>query len=306
MNILCIFSGQGYKNNNLFDFFQDNAQAKLLLQNYSSAMYLDFFQKDWSLDDPNYSQLLIGAYQLTLFNLIKPFLNHHQITLAGYSLGEVSAFLSSVEASPEEANTVLSFRTQLMTSILKNGSDYDLLYIRGQFDLTEIKALCAQHQCSIAIINSDDRLIIGGKTTDLKKLLITMENYHLTHSQFLGIHLPSHTHVYADKKGLFQKKLNSLFSQPLLYPILSPIELSKIYDHQQEKELLDKELYTTLQWYQLYSLIPEYQYDLLIDLGPGDAMTKQLKTMNIDFPVITISNFNSLQGALIQVAKNLS
>ncbi|MFT4058018.1 MAG: hypothetical protein QM652_00555 [Legionella sp.] len=39
-----------------------------------------------------------------------------------------------------------------------------------------------------------------------------------------------------------------------------------------EIELLDKELYSTLHWNKVCDLIHEYNYDLIIDLGPGNAM----------------------------------
>jgi len=265
MNVLCLFAGQGYQNNQLFNFFQDNLHATTLLHQLSSVMQLDLLNETVSLKDPNYSQFLIGAYQFTLFTLLKPLLASHQINLAGYSLGEVSAFLASVQATTEEMNKVLAFRTQVMTSILsnKNSLEYDLLFIRGQFILNDIQELCTQYHCAIAIINSEERLILGGTVTDLKRLLDKLSQYHLTHSQFLEIHIPSHTPFYANKKGLLQNHLNSLFAKPLLYPILSPIQLGKIYDVAEEKQLLDQELYTCLQWYSLCTLIPEYHYDLI-------------------------------------------
>ncbi|HBB53003.1 MAG TPA: hypothetical protein DCZ80_03785 [Legionellales bacterium] len=71
-----------------------------------------------------------------------------------------------------------------------------------------------------------------------------------------------------------------------------------IYNAQEETKLLDQELYTTLQWHKLCQLIPEYKYDLILDLGPGDAMSKQLKMININIPVFTFSHYKSITGAL--------
>ncbi len=304
MNILCVFAGQGYKSSTLFNFFQNNEQTTSILHDLSSAMHLDFFNTPPALSDPYYSQLLIGAYQLSLFNSLKPLLNAHQINCAGYSLGEVTAFLASVQATAPEINSLLSFRTQLMTSILQQDkSEYDLLFINGQFLLEDIKLLCTKYHCAIAIINSEQRLILGGKVSDLNDLLAQLPQHHLTRAQFLDIHLPSHTPLYADKKGLLHQYLDSQFSKPLQYPILSPLQLCKIYDVEEEKRLLDEELYTTLQWYSLCTLIPEYQYDLILDLGPGEAMTKQLQTIRSDLPIITLSSYNSFSGALTAIRK---
>lgn len=299
MNILCIFSGQGYRNNTLFDFFEGNKTAQTHLNQYS-------LENSCRLENPNDAQLIIGAYQLTLFNLIKPLLINHQVTLAGYSLGEVNACLASIEASPEEVNTVLKSRTQLMTALLKSGNEYDLLFIRGHFQIEDIKTLCASHHCAIAIINSNERLIIGGSIGDLNNLLSILPAHHLIHSQFLGVHLPSHTFFYENQKGIFQNHLNTLGSRTLHYPILSPLELCKIYEFEQEKQLLDKELYTTLQWYKLCALISEYHYDLILDLGPGDSMTKQLEAVTPDISVVTLSYYANVSSALRFLKNQLS
>jgi [acyl-carrier-protein] S-malonyltransferase len=299
MNILCVFAGQGYKNSTLFNFFQGNEQALSMLHELSSAMHLDFFNTPKALGDPYHAQRFIGAYQLSLFNSLKPLLNAHKINFAGYSLGEVTAFLASVQASAQEINSLLSFRTQLMTSILQQDkSEYDLLYINGQFIPEDIKLLCTKYHCYIAIINSEQGLTLGGNVSDLNDLLAQLPHHHLTRAQFLDIHLPSHTPLYANKKGLFHQYLDSQFTRPLQHPILSAIQRCKIYDVEEEKRLLDEQLYTTLQWYSLCTLIPEYQYDLILDLGPGEAMTKQLQTIRGDLPIITLSNYNNISGAL--------
>ena len=300
MKILCLFSGQGYHDDNLFHFFQENQEASIFLQSLSSTIKLDFLKKNWTLKSPYQAQLIISAFQLCIFNLLAPLLTSHQSNLAGYSLGEVSAFLASIGATPQEWYQTISFRTRLMTSIIqdKDNFEYDLLSIRGPFVLEDIQKSCKQYQCAIAIINSEQHLILAGQITDLKQLLKKLSQHYPIQHLFLSIHVPSHTAFYANKKGLFYQQLDSLFSKPLRYPILSPLQLCIIYNAREEKNLLDQELYTALQWSKLCHLIPDYQYDLILDLGPSDAMSKQLKMINIDIPIFTLSNYKSITGAL--------
>ncbi|MFV0821620.1 acyltransferase domain-containing protein [Tatlockia micdadei] len=295
MNILCIFAGQGYQEDNLFTFFNEDQASQTILQHHLTAMNL-LDNKSQSIKDPFYTQLIIGGYQMTLFNRIKSFFKGHQLNFAGYSLGEVAAFLASIEASPEEINRVLAYRTQLMTSLIKKHceSDYDLLYINGAFNLEEVSALCADQHCYLAIINSEKQLVVGGKVTDLKRLINRLSDAHLKKAQFLEIHLPSHTPLYKNQQGLFHHFLNTLAAENLLYPIINPIKLGKVYELEEEKELLDKEIYSPLQWQKICELINEYQYDLIIDLGPGEAMTHFLD--NKRSRVITASRFKKIAG----------
>lgn len=293
MNILCVFSGQGTKTTNFFKLF-----TSAELHDLSTKLSIDLGQEQLPLNNPYQAQVLIGSYQCTLFNHLKPLLTHQQLTFAGYSLGEVSAFLASVHANQQELLDTLSFRTQLMTSILKQEIRYDLLLIKGQFQLEEIRTLCEQHHCAIAIVNSEQRLVLGGTVANLQTLVSKLPDYHVTHTQFLEIHLPSHTPFYLDQQGALEHFLKNYSTKPLQYPILSPLQLCTIYNAEEEKKLLDEQLYTTIQWDSLCHLIPEYQFDLIIDLGPGDAMTTLLKGIDPHLPLLSTARYNSLTGIL--------
>lgn len=301
MNVLCIFAGQGYQEDNLFAFFNEDPNAQEILRRYLTATNL----RDQSIRDPYYTQLIIGCYQLTLFNRLKSLFDGHQLNFAGYSLGEAVAFLAGIEASPLEMNQVLTYRTKLMTSVIKNHgtSDYDLLYINGTFNFEEINALCVEQNCYLAIINSEQRVVIGGKITDLKRLINRLSHVHLTKTQFLAVHLPSHTPVYEKQRGLFHQFLNTLAPHTLHYPIISPIKLAKIYEIDEEKEFLDQAIYTTLQWQKVCELINEYQYDLILDLGPGNGMTALLN--NASSNILTASEFKSVTGFCKAVSSGL-
>lgn len=298
MKILYIFGGQGYRNNNLLAFFHDHQAGMGQLNQFISTP-----NSLLSITDPKFTQIVIGSYQLTLFRMLTPLCTGQHIDLVGYSLGEVNAFLASVNASAQDCIEVLTFRTQLMCSLLEQG--YYLLSIVGPFALEEVQLICAQHHCAIAIINSNHHVLIGGKNHDLKALLNALQQQFSLRAKFLEIHLPSHTPFYESQKGRLQQFLDERsVSWQLQYPIISPLELMKIYSVKEESTLLDRELFTTLQWQRVCELISEYQYDLLIDLGPGDAMTTILKAANPrleSVTIVTVSHYNSLEGLLAAV-----
>jgi len=305
MNLLCVFAGQGYHDDDLFQYLHEHPESEKVLQELSLLIKIDLLQNRCSLKNPHLTQLFISTFQFTIFKLLAPLLYAHQVNLAGLSLGEVSAFLASVNASADELYKTIAFRTDLMTSIInqQNGLSYDLLTIRGQFTLADIHELCQQHHCAVSIIYTEQHLAIAGAVNNLNELLQHLAQYNLTHCHFLDIKLPSHSFFYAEKKGLFETHLNALFSKPLSYPILNPIALTKVYNQKDEKKLLDQEIYTPLPWGQLCALIPEYKYDLILDLGPGENISKQLKMMKIEIPVFTFANYSSIAGALTSLKK---
>jgi malonyl CoA-acyl carrier protein transacylase len=305
MKILFVFSGQGYRDSSLFSFFQENHQAMHRLSEFSSLSNIDFLQPNVPISDPHFTQLIIGVYQLTLFSMLKPLCTQHQIELAGYSVGELGALLTSIDASLEDSIKLYTYRSQLMATLLNQ--NYDLLSIRGNFDLAEVKAACARHHCYIAIVNSEQHLVLSGKIADLNHLISEIQQ--VAQVKFLEVHLPSHTPYYRDKKGLLLEFMNENMPQSdLFYPIISPLELTKIYDFQEEKCLLDQELYTPLQWHSVCELIGAYQYDLIIDLGPGPAMSSILTAANphlTEVRRITTCQYKSLDGLLPALMRSL-
>ncbi|WP_133136717.1 acyltransferase domain-containing protein [Legionella rowbothamii] len=306
MKILFVFSGQGYQDSSLFSLFQENHQAMKRLSDFSSLTNVDFLQPNVPISNPNFTQLIIGVYQLTLFSMLKPLCHLHQIELAGYSLGEISALLTSIDASLEESIKLYTYRSQLMATLLNQ--NYDLLSICGNFDLAEVVTVCARNRCYIAIVNSEQHLVLGGKIADLDQLISEVQQQ-VAHVKFLKVHLPSHTPYYSDKKGLLLEFMNKNLPQSgLSYPIISPLELTKIYDFQQEKCLLDQELYTPLQWHSVCELIGAYQYDLIIDLGPGAAMSTILTGAHpqlAEVRRVTTSQYKSLDGLLTAIMRSL-
>lgn len=305
MNVLCLFSGQGIERQNLFTLMLNDLDALDYINQYSQAASFDFLHSNLLLEDPNYSQIIIGVYHLALFHQLKPLLAHHHLDCAGYSLGEVSAFLASTQATAAAAYQVLSYRTQIMTSLLREQpiTHYDLLFITGAFDRQIMSTLCQRHGCFIAIINLQQHLVLGGRVDDLRKVQQDLSALKVTQSKFLNIHLPSHTPFYQNKKGQLQCFLSSMNLNVLQYPIFNPLKGGKVYDSIEEQILLDQELYTPLPWDNVCQLISEYQYDLIIDLGPGQSMTSLLKLTKADLNILTVAEYKSISGVMNAIRK---
>jgi malonyl CoA-acyl carrier protein transacylase len=302
MKILCLFAGQGYRGKNPFSLFHDNQEAEQYIQECSALAAMDFLQPNLPSTEPQYIQLIIGMYQSTLFTMLHPLFAGHSLDCAGYSLGQISAFLASTQASVSVIQKVLSFRTSLMTSQCEN-NDYDLLLIKSILELEELSTLCTQYDCSIAIVNLGQHVILGGSVANLKKLQLILPQYQVNESKFLGVYRPSHTPFYLNKKGLLQQFLASTNLTRLHYPLYSPITCAKIYDCNDMLALLDEELYTTLRWDKIGELIKENLYDLIIDLGPGPAMTNLINFTNASVKIITAEDYNHIDGVISAIKR---
>ncbi len=291
MKILIIFAGQGTHEDNLFDYFSDHKPSSQTITKFSEGLGFGLIEHEKHITNPVYAPQLIAGYQFTLFSSLVNHLTTHSIDVAGYSLGEVSAFLGSSQASPEMAAKVIAFRTKIMAKAI-DLSSHDLLSLSGNIKLQEVASLCQQHGCYIAIVNPSN-IILGGTLQQLNALLGNVDTLGVTKHTFLEIKYPSHTPIYKGLKNKFSRYLATLFQGSLEFPVLSPIALRKIYDTSEEIKLLDNELYSTLNWSKVIDLVSEYQYDLIIDLGPGSAISSMLLAQNglSPYQIITASNF---------------
>ncbi len=300
MKVLFIFAGQGYLKDDLFAVIDTDDSGKHRANDFLKRADLNTSITETQLADPQYTQLLIGAYQWTMYHEVCDFFTDDNLFFAGYSLGEVMALLTSIKATTTDAVSAIQYRTKLMLSEVLQNESYDLLSIKGRFSISDVKRCCQQNHCNIAIRNSDSHFIVGGEVSSLKQLIDDLKHAHLEHYRFLSICLPSHTPFYEHcRDKLSDFLLKKYKDSPLSIPILNPLLLSKVYTSEEEIKLLDKELYTTLDWYSVCLLIKENNFDLIIDLGPGAAMTSLLKAACpsiADNKILTLANFKTLTG----------
>jgi [acyl-carrier-protein] S-malonyltransferase len=196
MKVLFVFAGQGYQQDDLFDAITSYQPTNTRLNELPQQANFSLAKNISKLNDPNYTQLLIGAYQWVMYHELINLFKKDLLEFAGYSFGEVMAFLISAKSEAENVIPIIQYRSQLMTAALPPSEKFDLLSIKGRFQIEDVDNCCQKNNCAIAIQNSDQHFIVGGKIESLKQLLNDLSQSHLEHSSFLSIHRPSHTPFY--------------------------------------------------------------------------------------------------------------
>ena len=301
MKILLLFAGQGYMKPDLYHIFTTDSKAIEWMQSVQKQLKLDLSDDASKFIDPVFTQRLISLYQLGMCSLLAPQIEQHDIELVGYSLGEVSAYMFSIGLSIPEINNCVKYRTQIMMDILSNGggNDYNMVSVYGRFGLEEINEWCKKYGCFVAIINSNNHVVISGKIKNIQLLLRNQVQF-FSKSHFLSIPLPSHTPLYKHQSQQFEQFLFKNYSdKPMKYPILSTLSHEKNRDNKLQISLLASALSNPLEWYKINHLIEENQYDLIFDLGPGRAMSDMLMEQDkfkFDERIMRLSEFKTIAG----------
>ncbi len=301
MKILLLFAGQGYIKPDLYQIFTTDPKAIKWMQSVQKQLKLDLPNDASKVIDPVFTQRLISLYQLGMCSLLAPQLEQHDIELVGYSLGEVSAYMFSIGLGIPEIDSCIKYRTQIMMDRLSPGeeNDYNMVSVYGRFKLEDINEWCKKYGCFVAIINADNHVVICGKIKNIQSLLLNQTHY-INKSHFLSIPLPSHTPLYNLQSQQFEQFLLKNYShKKMKYPILSTLFHEKNLDNKLQISLLSSALSKPLEWYKINHLIEEYQYDLILDLGPGQAMSAMLMEQDkfkFDKKIIRFSEFKTIAG----------
>jgi [acyl-carrier-protein] S-malonyltransferase len=299
LGILC--PGQGSQNLGMIDFLKENSIAHDILNKASDILNINLFALDESSDifQNSFAQPLICATQIATYNAIKDSINPATI-FAGYSLGELCLYGCNGALDIEEAILLAKKRAELMD--LSNKQKSGLLSCQN-LPHNMVKELCEKSNTFISIINVDRHFIVGGEIKNL-------ENFKLFAStkgaiiKPLNVFLASHTPLLkAASEDFIQVLKSSNFKNPTI-PSISSIDNTIIYNSTNAMETLSKQISQTIQWEGTLETLLEYGCDVILELGPGNALSKMVQKLDSNITIRSTSDFRTLDGLISWVNKN--
>lgn len=194
MSLLIAFSGQGLQHREMYSLLKQCESGVEWLATAGKILGHDLFEErvvHFGCKDVIYSQVYIALLCVGVFRLLKI----EDALLAGYSLGEVSAFCVSANLSIEDVISLVLKRAEIMKQIAKVEclAPTGLLALKGNVNSDQVKDLVSKHQCYIAIINADDHYIVGGYEKELDSISEAANSLGVKRVRKLKVLLPSHT-----------------------------------------------------------------------------------------------------------------
>ncbi|MGB7401363.1 MAG: acyltransferase domain-containing protein [Arcobacter sp.] len=299
LGILC--PGQGSQNLAMLDFLKENEIAKNIINKASDILNIDLFTLDESMDifQNILAQPLICATQIATYKAIKSSINPASI-FAGYSLGELSVYGCNGSLELEEAILLAKKRAELMD--LANKEKSALLSCQN-LPQSIVKDLCKKANTFISIINVDRHFIIGGEIKNLENFKsFAFEKGAIIKP--LSVYLASHTPLLKSASEDFNKALKeSNFKNPII-PAVSSINNTFICDKTSAIETLSKQISQTIQWEGTLETLLEFGCDVILELGPGKALSKMVQKLDSNVVVRSTSDFKTLDGIISWINKN--
>lgn len=252
-------------------------------------------------DDPTllscnrFAQPFIFAYQMTMWRQLQTALPR-PICVAGYSLGEMAACAAAGVFSATEGIALCAERARLMDESF--AAPAGLLAILGLSD-DKAAEVAQHHGLYLAIRNGPGHIVLGGAKTALAAAEASALSLGASRTVALAVTTPSHTPLLAAASAAFRAAL-APWAMParLNIPVLSAIDGRTAHSRPAALDALARQISTPLDWATCLETIVEMQPDRVLEIGPGNALTRMLAEMAPQLPARSVDDFRSLAGVM--------
>ena len=223
------------------------------------------------------------------------------MAFAGYSLGEVSAFACSSQLPYAAGLGLVNKRAKLMQDAVTASSG--LMAIKGVPD-RKMDDLLVESHTHLSIKINRDQFIIAGNQEHLEQAADIAQNLGAQNIQRLKVSVPSHTVMMQGAAEAFGSYKESLTLPRMTIPIISATEGTRYSDTNQGLRILSQQIDHPLDWYLCLETIEEYQPSMIIEIGPGSALSKMVNNMLPHIPCRSWDDFRNVDGLTEWIERN--
>tara|TARA_B100001559_G_C16467062_1_gene607084 strand:+ start:569 stop:1507 length:939 start_codon:yes stop_codon:yes gene_type:complete len=221
---------------------------------------------------------------------------------AGHSLGEYSALVCSESLKFEDAIYLLNQRGQAMQEAVPVGEGSMIAVLGAKIE--SIKELIVSKKnggvCEIANDNADGQVIISGNKKDVELFQNTLKEKKIK-SIPLKVSAPFHCSLMKPAAENMVEKINKVEFKKPKYKIVNNVNASAVDDPQQIKDLLVKQIFSSVKWRESILKMSKDQVTNFIEIGPGKVLTGMVKrTLNQVncFSINSIADIKNLQNGI--------
>lgn len=294
MNFAVIFSGQGLQSTQHIQEIKNNAdkygltaQLEPLFQHINHALT----EQD-SIFENRIAQPLIFTLQYLRWLQIREYLPEPEF-LVGYSLGEASAFCCSSSMGFSQSFELISARAKLMSQHMN--SRCGMASIQG-LNLSQLHPLLQITGTEISIKLNETHYFVGGTEQAIEQLIHAAKNHGAQQVSRLKVSIPSHTAFLKTAAHEFAAYFSTLPVSRMNFPLISTSEGQKYFSHEQAISILSKQIDHPLDWYHCMETLKEYQPDVILEIGPGNVLSRMISVVIPEAQCRSIDDFSSFDG----------
>ena len=300
--LLLLCPGQGGQHAGMFDLARTSPVARALLDGLqgvmppaargalagggSNAAGVDIYAN-------GNAQPLIVAATLGMWEAIREFAPPPAL-VAGYSIGELSAYGVAGAFDAATAAGLAAQRAQLMDACLARHPGQALVALSGLAS-KRLEELATAHAFHISIETGDDASIAGGSAQAAMALeaAVVAAGGRCTR---LPVEVASHTPYMQDAVRPFADVLRQVDFGRMAAPVLAGVSAAAVGGKEQAVELLSRQLAEKIRWSACMDACGEAGITYALELGPGSALSKMLQARHPHINTRSVADFRTLDG----------
>ena len=305
MNLIILFSGQGLQSQRHIEEVLEatGEYEQSLLKTVTPELFADDFDSAFAsetLFNNKIAQPFIYTLQYYRWQKLRQFIEKPSV-FAGYSLGEINAFCCSSQLDFETGLALINNRAESMEQQVTESSG--LLAIQGLHN-SELDNLLSETNTHLSIKINEDQFIIGGHTDNLIQADKSAKLLGARNTRLLRVSVPSHTKMMQHAAEKFREYTDSITLPAMQIPIISATNGIKYNNTNQGLHILSTQIDHSLDWYSCMENIKEYRPDMIIEIGPGNALSKMINNVMPHLACRSWDDFRHADGLLEWILKN--
>jgi [acyl-carrier-protein] S-malonyltransferase len=295
--LLLLCPGQGGQHEAMFDLARTDAAAAGLL----AQLNLPAADPGAMFHNQIAQPAIVGA-TLAMWEAIRRRVPAPAM-VAGYSVGELSAYGVAGAFAAADAVRLAAIRAQLMDAAAGATPQQALVAIGG-LQVERARLLAGAEGFAIAIVNGRDSCVAGGLEAALPRLRQAVEAAG-GRSQRLAVGIASHTALLAPAVAPFAAALLAARYHPQACPVLSGIGAQAVADRARAVQTLSRQLSETIAWSDCMDAAAEAGMTVALELGPGAALARMLQARHPQIACRSVADFRTLDGIVAWLGRHL-
>ena len=217
--------------------------------------------------------------------------------VAGHSLGEYSAIVSSGALNFKDAVHTVRKRGEFMQSAVPVGIG-SMAAVMG-LSKEQIMKICEENSddenvVSPANFNSPQQIVISGHKAAVEKVSLLLKEEGAKRVVPLTVSAPFHCSLMNKAAEELKEVLDSINKSEIIVPVVSNVDAESNTDHNAITDLLFRQVVMPVRWYESVEYMKNQNINRFIEIGPGNVLTGLIRRTVNDVELNNLENLDHL------------